>query len=194
MNRFLINYAWDILDLGKANHVDNGVARDMFVENLNTFGTDHFSNYPGAEVDYAALSAAWKALSQSEQAAAKIACKDFMTDCYEEISETRRAGSMAKFYDIAAHYQAPPEEAKPTYLLYTHAWDIWDRAEADGTDLQTAKAAYIETLPEWANLTDEEKAAENAWFDAKVVTYDQGLKYARATGNRALFEAVLAAR
>ena len=52
MNRFLINYAWDILDLGKANHVDNGVARDMFVENLNTFGTDHFSNYPGAEVDY----------------------------------------------------------------------------------------------------------------------------------------------
>ena len=74
MNRFLINCAWDIMDLGKANGVDNSVARDMFVENLNTFGTDHFSNYPGAEVDYAALSAAWKAMSQSEQAAAKTAC------------------------------------------------------------------------------------------------------------------------
>ena len=54
MNRFLINCAWDIMDLGKANHVDNGVARDMFVENLSTFGTDAFPNYPGADVDYAA--------------------------------------------------------------------------------------------------------------------------------------------
>ena len=32
MNRFLINYAWDIMDLGKANGVDNGVAREMFVD------------------------------------------------------------------------------------------------------------------------------------------------------------------
>ncbi len=192
MNRFLINYAWDILDLGKANHVDNGVARDMFVENLNTFGTDHFSNYPGAEVDYAALSAAWKALSQSEQAAAKIACKDFMTDCYEEISETRRVGSMAKFYDIAAHYQAPPEEAKPTYLLYTHAWDIWDKADAEGLTLAEAKDAYVETLEGWGALTDAEKQAENEWFGWAVAPYDKGLQYARMTDNRALFESLLA--
>ena len=169
MNRFLINYAWDILDLGEANHVDNGVARDMFVENLNTFGTDAYPGYPGAEVDYAALSAAWKAMSQSEQAAAKTACRDFMTDCYEEISETRRVGSMAKFYDIAAHYQAPPEEAKPTDLLYTHAWDIWDKADA-------------------------EKQAENEWFTWAVAPCDKGLQYARLTGDRALFEAVLAGR
>ena len=193
MNRFLINCAWDIMDLGKANGVDNSVARDMFCENLATFGTDAFPNYPGAEVDYAALSAAWQAMDKAEQADAKISCANFMKDCYDAISETRRVGSPAKFYDIAAHYEMA-EQAKPSYILYTHAWDIWDRAEADGTDLQTAKATCIETLEGWADLTDGEKTAENTWFDAKVVPYDQGLKYARLTGNRALFEAVLAAR
>ena len=194
MNRFLINYAWDILDLGKANHVDNGVARDMFVENLNTYGTDHFSNYPGAEVDYAAVSAAWKAMSQSEQAAAKIACKDFMTDCYEDISETRRVGSMAKFLDIAAHYQVPEDAPKPDYLLYAHAWDIWDKADAEGTTLEAAKDAYVETLPGWKNLSDSQKAEEEAWFALKVAPYDKGLQYARLTDDRALFESVLASR
>ena len=194
MDRFLINCAWDILDLGKSNHVDNSVARDMFVENLATYGTDAFPNYPGAEVDYAALSAAWKALSQSEQAAAKIACKDFMTDCYEEISETRRVGSMAKFYDIAAHYQAPPEEAKPTYLLYTHAWDIWDKADAEGLTLAEAKDAYVETLEGWGNLSEAQQADEAAWFALKVAPYDKGLQYARLTDNRALFESILASR
>ena len=194
MNRFLINYAWDILDLGKANHVDNGVARDMFVENLNTFGTDHFSNYPGAEVDYAAVSAAWKTMSQSEQAAAKIACKDFMTDCYEDISETRRVGSMAKFYDIAAHYQVPEDEPKPDYILYAHAWDIWDKAEADGTDLVTAQKACVETLEGWGNLSEAQQADEAAWFALKVAPYDKGLQYARLTDDRALFESILASR
>ena len=194
MNRFLINYAWDIMDLGKANGVDNGVARDMFVENLNTFGTDAYPGYGGAEVDYAALSAAWKAMSQSEQAAAKTACANFMRDCYEDISETRRAGSMAKFYDIAAHYQAPPEEAKPTYLLYTHAWNIWDKADMEGTSLEAAKDAYVKDLEGWGNLSEAQQADEAAWFAAKVAPYDKGLQYARLTDDRALFEAVLATR
>lgn len=193
MNRFLINCAWDILDLGKANHVDNGVARDMFCENLSTFGTDAFPNYPGADVDYAALSKAWQAMDKAEQADAKISCANFMRDCYDEISETRRAGSPAKFYDIAAHYEAE-EQAKPDYLLYTHAWDIWDKAEADGTDLVTAQKAYVETLEGWGNLSEGQQADEAAWFASKVVGYDKGLQYARLTDDRALFERVLASR
>ena len=193
MNRFLINCAWDIMDLGKANHVDNSVARDMFVENLATFGTGAFPNYPGAEVDYAALSAAWKVLSDSEQADAKISCANFMKDCYDAISETRRVGSPAKFYDIAAHYEAE-EQAKPNYLLYTHAWDIWDKAETDGTDLVTAQKAYVETLEGWGNLSREEQAEEADWFALKVAPYDKGLQYARLTGDRVLFESILASR
>ena len=193
MNRFLINCAWDIMDLGKANHVDNSVARDMFVENLATYGTDAFPNYPGADVDYAALSAAWKVLSDSEKADAKIACANFMRDCYDAISETRRVGSPAKFYDIAAHYEAEPVE-KPNYILYTHAWDIWDKAEADGTDLVTTQKAYVETLEGWGDLTDEQKQAEADWFALKVAPYDKGLQYARLTDDRALFESILASR
>ena len=194
MNRFLINCAWDIMDLGKANGVDNGVAREMFVENLNTFGTDAYPGYGGADIDYEAVSRQWQAMSPEDQAAAKTACRDFMTDCYEEISETRRVGSMAKFYDIAAHYQAPPEEDKPTYLLYTHAWDIWDKADAEGLSLAEAKDAYVETLEGWGNLSDKQRAEENEWFGWAVAGYDKGLQYARLTDDRALFEAVLASR
>ena len=56
MNKFLAQYAWEIMDLGKENHVDNGVARDMFVANLNNYGVEGAEFYEGANVDYAALS------------------------------------------------------------------------------------------------------------------------------------------
>ena len=192
-NRFLINYAWDIMDLGEANHVDNGVAREMFCENLTTYGTDAYPGYGGADIDYEAVSRQWQAMSREEQIAAKDVCGDFMRACYQGISAAHRNGSLAQFLDIAAHYEAEPVE-KPNYILYTHAWDIWDKAEADGTDLETAKAAYIETLEGWANLTDEQKEAENYWFAAKVAPYDKGLQYARLTGDRDLFESILATR
>lgn len=192
MNRFLINYAWDIMDLGKANGVDNGVARDMFVENLNTFGTDAYPGYGGADVDYAALSRQWKAMSPEDQAAAKTACKDFMTDCYEEISETRRVGSLAKFLDIAAEYEIPEEAPAEEHLLRGHAWDIWDKADAEGLTLAQARDAYVETIPEWAALTAERQEAERQWFDWAVAPYDKNLQYARNTDNRALFESLLA--
>ena len=143
--------------------------------------------------DYAALSAAWQAMDKAEQADAKISCANFMKDCYDAISETRRVGSPAKFYDIAAHYKMA-EQAKPGYILYTHAWDIWDKAESDGTDLITAQKVYVETLEGWGGLTDEQKQAEADWFALKVAPYDKGLQYARLTDDRTLFESVLATR
>ena len=72
--------------------------------------------------------------------------------------------------------------------------DIQVTALAAGSNIELLEAQIREFGPKLAAVWDEEKAAENTWFDAKVVTYDQGLKYARVTGNRALFEAVLAAR
>ena len=193
MNRFLINCAWDIMDLGKANGVDNSVARDMFVENLSTYGSDAYPAYPGAEVDYEALSAQWQGMSAQEQGDAKIACANLMQDCYEDLSKARRENDMGAYYRIILNYEAP-EQAKPNYILYTHAWDIWDKAEADGTDLVTAQKAYVETLEGWGDLTDEQKQAEAAWFALKVAAYDKGLQYARLTEDRALFEAILATR
>ena len=193
MNRFLINCAWDIMDLGKANGVDNSVARDMFVENLSTYGSDAYPAYPGAEVDYEALSAQWQGMSAQEQGDAKIACANLMQDCYEDLSKARRENDMGAYYRIILNYEAP-EQAKPNYILYTHAWDIWDKAEAAGTDLVTAQKAYVETLEGWGDLTDEQKQAEAAWFALKVAAYDKGLQYARLTEDRALFEAILASR
>ena len=193
MNRFLINCAWDIMDLGKANGVDNSVARDMFVENLSTYGSDAYPAYPGAEVDYEALSAQWQGMSAQEQGDAKIACANLMQDCYEDLSKARRENDMGAYYRIILNYVAPEQE-KPNYILYTHAWDIWDKAEADGTDLVTAQKAYVETLEGWGDLTDEQKQAEAAWFALKVAAYDKGLQYARLTGDRALFESILASR
>ena len=193
MNKFLAQYAWEIMDLGKENHVDNSVARAMFVENLSTYGTDAFPNYPGANVDYEALSAQWQAMDKGDQDEAKIACGNLMRDCYDALSEARRNNDMAAYYRVILNYEAPEVE-KPTYLLYTHAWDIWDKADAEGIDLESAKAAYIETLPEWADLTDQQKEAENYWFAAKVAAYDKGLQYARLTGDRDLFESILATR
>ena len=192
MNRFLINYAWDIMDLGKANGVDNGVAREMFVENLNTYGTDAYPGYGGADIDYEAVSRQWQAMSPEDQAAAKTACRDFMTDCYEEISETRRVGSLAKFLDIAAEYEIPEEAPAEEHLLRGHAWDIWDKADMEGLTLAEARDAYVETLEGWGALTDAEKQAENEWFGWAVAPYDKGLQYARMTDNRALFESLLA--
>ena len=193
MNKFLAQYAWEIMDLGKENHVDNGVARAMFVANLNNYGVEGAEFYPGADVDYAALSEQWRAMDKGDQDEAKIACGNLMRDCYDALSEARRNNDMAAYYRVILNYEAPEVE-KPPYLLYTHAWDIWDKADAEGTDLETAKAAYIETLPEWAGLTEEQKAAEEYFFQAKVVSYDKGLQYARLTGDRDLFESILATR
>lgn len=193
MNKFLAQYAWEIMDLGKENHVDNGVARDMFVANLNNYGVEGAEFYEGANVDYAALSEQWRAMDKGDQADARTTCANLMKDCYEELSKARRENDMSAYYRIIINYEAPEQE-KPNYILYTHAWDIWDKAEADGTDLETAKAVYIETLEGWADLTDEQKEAENYWFAAKVAPYDKGLQYARLTGDRDLFESILATR
>ena len=193
MNKFLAQYAWEIMDLGKENHVDNATARAMFCENLSTYGTEAFPNYPGANVDYAALSAQWQAMSEQEQGDAKIACANLMQDCYEDLSKARRENDMGAYYRIILNYEAPEQE-KPNYILYTHAWDIWDKAEADGTDLVTAQKDYVETLEGWGNLSEAQQADEAAWFALKVAPYDKGLQYTRLTEDRALFEAVLASR
>lgn len=193
MNKFLAQYAWEIMDLGKANGVDNGVARDMFVANLNNYGVEGAEFYPGADVDYAALSEQWQGMSAQEQGDARVVCANLMKDCYEDLSKARRENDMGAYYRIILNYEAPEQE-KPNYILYTHAWDIWDKAEADGTDLITAQKAYVETLEGWGNLSEAQQADEAAWFALKVAPYDKGLQYARLTDDRALFEAILSTR
>lgn len=191
MNRFLINYIWDIMDIGAYQKVDNSVARDMFVTNLNNHGVEGAEFYAGAAMDYEKPSEQWKAMSAEEQAQAKTDCKNCMQDCYKDLVEARKKGDSNAFYATLAAYNAP-EAVKPTYLLYKNAWEIWDKAAEDGTDLATAKDAYVETLEGWGDLTDEERNAENDWFAAHVTSDDRNLVYARTAGNRVLFDGILA--
>lgn len=192
MNRFLINYMWEMLDVARANGVDVGVGRDMFVANLNNFGIEGAEFYPGAEnMDYETASAQWKEMPLKEQAEARTAAKKAFQDNYKELTAARGAGDTAAFYRILATYDLPEVE-EPTYLLYKNAWEIWDKAAEDGTDLATAKDAYVETLEGWSDLTDEEKEAENDWFAAHVTADDRNLVYARTAGNRVLFDGILA--
>lgn len=192
MNRFLINYMWEMLDVARANGVDVGVGRDMFVANLNNFGIEGAEFYPGAEnMDYETASEQWKAMPLKEQAEARTAAKKAFQDNYKELTAARGAGDTAAFYRILATYDLPEVE-EPTYLLYKNAWEIWDKAAEDGTDLTTAKDAYVETLEGWSDLTDEEKEAENEWFAAHVTADDRNLVYARTANNRVLFDGILA--
>ena len=193
MNKFLAQYAWEIMDLGKENHVDNSVARDMFVANLNNYGVEGAEFYEGANVDYEALSEQWRAMDKGDQADARTTCANLMKDCYEDLSKARRENDMGAYYRIIINYEAK-EQPKPNYLLYTHAWDIWDKADAEGISLAEAKDQYVETLEGWANLSEAQQADEHYWFQAKVAAYDKGLEFARLTDDRALFEAILATR
>lgn len=193
MNRFLLNYLWDMMDVAKANGVDVGVGRDMFVANLQNFGIDGAEFYEGApDVDYAAASEQWKAMSPKEQADAKTAAKKAMQDNYEDLTEARLVGSRGKFDYIVANYTAPAAE-EPKFLLYKNAWEIWGKAAEEGTDLATAKDAYVETLEGWSDMSDDEKQAENEWFSAHVSEDDRNLVYAYTAGNRVLFDGLISA-
>lgn len=194
MKNILLTAAWEIFDLANENNVDIGIARDMFCENLSTHQTGKPVSYSGADVDYDELAPIWNSMSVTEQGEAKILYKNATQATYDQITAARRENNKAAFYLALLGYVAPEKAPAPDYVLYRNAWDIWTKANADGTTLETAKNAWCETSAEWAALSDEDKAEENQWFAAKVAAYDKGLQYARTTGNRALFEAVLATR
>lgn len=194
MKNILLTAAWEIFDLSAANNVDIGIARDMFCENLSTYDPDKPISYIGAEVDYDALAPVWQAMTPSEQAEAKILYKNATQATYDQITAARRENNKAAFYLALLGYVAPEKAPAPDYVLYRNAWDIWAKANEDGTTLETAKNAWCEASAEWASLSDEDKVKENQWFAEKVVGYDQGLKYCVMTGNKDLFMDVLATR
>lgn len=194
MKTILLTAAWEIFDLSNENNVDIGIARDMFCENLSTHQAGKPVSYSGANVDYDELAPIWNSMSVTEQGEAKILYKNATQATYDQITAARRENNKAAFYLALLGYVAPEKAPAPDYVLYRNAWDIWEKANADGTDLETAKNAWCETSAEWAALSDEDKVKENQWFDEKVVGYDQGLKYCVMTGNKDLFMDVLATR
>lgn len=189
----LINYTWEVLDVARTNKVDVGVGRDMFVANLNNFGLEGAEFYPGADVDYEALSAQWKALSEAEQGNEKVLLRRFMLDHVEEVIQARAENDKAKYYELILAYQ-PATTEKPQYYLFGKAWDVWAKAKEDGTGMMTALDSALEEDAAWAAFDDARKATEREWFAYTVAPYDKGLIYAYESGNKALFESILATR
>lgn len=189
----LINYTWEVLDVAATNKVDVGVGRDMFVANLNNYGIEGAEFYEGADVDYEALSAQWKSLSEAEQGEEKVLLRKFMQDYVQDVIAARADNDKAKYYEIVLNYQ-PETTEKPQYYLFEKAWDVWAKATEDGTDLMTALDAVLADDPTWAAFDDARKQMETQWFSYAVASYDKGLIYAYENGNKALFNSILATR
>lgn len=110
LNKILVNNAWEIFELAKAQHMDIGVARDMFCTNLENFGVEGAEFYEGADVDYVALSAEWKAMSADEKAAAKKLYTQATQALYNDLTSCRRKGDEATFMSLVTSYVPPVEE------------------------------------------------------------------------------------
>lgn len=193
MEKFLFSYAWEILDLGDANGVTYSFACDMFGENLLTYKSGQPVTYAGANVDYEKVAPEYVALGKARQDQARIDLKAAFKEKYGDVTSARRNNDKLAFYIALLSYDKDPVP-NPEYLTFKHAWEIWDYAAKNCVALDVAKDAVMGGVVEWGNLSEEKKAAENEWFATKVVYYDKGLEGAYLTGNRDLFEAVLASR
>jgi len=82
----LTYYIPEIWDIGTENGVDIGVARDMFICNLN-FGKEI---YGGANLDYAKLGAEWRAMPYMEQHRERVE--------YNAFTQKKNYNTMVKLY------------------------------------------------------------------------------------------------
>lgn len=94
----LKTYIWDIFMVGKTNNVDIGVARDMFICNMERGE----NQYPGANVNYAALGAKWKALPLDEQTHQKNEYSRITHECNKLFHPAWKAKDRTKFDAILA--------------------------------------------------------------------------------------------
>ena len=189
----LINNVPAIFAIGRYNHVDTGVARDMFVANLNNYGIEGAEFYEGADVDYSVIAPIWQSMTSAEKGNAKVECRQFMLDYADASSDARKKGETLSVYEYMVEWK-PASEGAPNIYLYTIAWEIYDKAMTDGTDLNETMEAYVADDATWNSFDEERKQLEREWFSYRVVSWDQALEYAYNTNNRDLFDSVLTSR
>ena len=99
----LTDYAWEIYDIAKANDMDVGVGRDMFLANLENAGQEGLPHYEGADgVDYIALGQEWGAMSAEEQRTQKAMYNQVTRAHYADLAQCRRNGDREGFDAILA--------------------------------------------------------------------------------------------
>ena len=107
----LVDYAWEIFEIAKEQDMDVGVARDMFVANMQNVGVEGAPYYAGAEdIDYEALGAEWEAMDSEAQHKAKEEFRELTKNHYTELTECRRKDDVEGFKAIVAAAVAEVEE------------------------------------------------------------------------------------
>lgn len=111
----LTDYAWEIFDIAKEQDKDVGVARDMFIANLDNAGKEGLPYYAGADdLDYTALGKEWGAMSAEDRHNQKTMYSEVTRAHYADLAQCRRNGDREKFDGIIANaveeYEAESEE------------------------------------------------------------------------------------
>lgn len=100
----LTDYTWEIFEIAKVNDKDIGVAKDMFIANLE----QKQATYPGADtLDYVALGKAWHDLGIEEQTKQRnlynhIVGVEKAGGHYHELCQLRANGDRNGFEKIVA--------------------------------------------------------------------------------------------
>lgn len=109
----LLNYAWEIYDMALADKStpDDDVTVDAalayFTDNLRDYGVEGDEFHPGAEgLDWAALSAAWKALEPKVRSAETNRFLDVWKLHKDELNKLYHAGDRAGFDAVIQAAQA----------------------------------------------------------------------------------------
>lgn len=99
----LTDYTWEIFEIAKEQDVDIGVARDMFIANLENAGEAGAPHYAGADgLDYGALKGAWEAMAGQERGEAREAFTALTRAHYKALTACRREGDREGFEAIVA--------------------------------------------------------------------------------------------
>ena len=111
----LTDYAWEIFDIAKEQDKDVGVARDMFISNLDNAGKEGLPYYAGADgLDYTALGKEWGAMSAEDRHNQKAMYNQVTRAHYADLAQCRCSDDREKFDGIIANaveeYEAESEE------------------------------------------------------------------------------------
>lgn len=105
----LVDYTWEIYEIAKKQDKDIGVARDMFIANMENAGDETLPYYEGADdVDYIALGKEWCAMTAQEQWDEKNLYKTVTRGNRAQLAKYRAANDRKGFDAVIA--QAVEEE------------------------------------------------------------------------------------
>ena len=161
----LVFYAWEIMEVAKANKVDWFIGKEMFTANLTNCRNDNkgADNFP-----YETLGPEWNALGLAEQVKQEAEYNE-MTGTgkggkFKELSAARNAGDQEKFLSIVvdfdkkwmkenegvdfSEYIITPEKVEEQKRKEQEAWEEFRKEQAEAEAGKGETPAEGEEVPE----------------------------------------------